>query len=189
MGSLQDQLLQSGLVSEDQLRKSKQDAAKGRKRKPRKSKAERAAKAPDSEAARAAKAASSARQQRDRELNQARNVERDRRAILGQLRAIINEQRLNDPEGDIKHFYQSGKKIKQIWVTSKQQRELIAGSLVVAVLEGRGHLMATAQAERLQKVDTTGEHIRIARADEPKASSSSGADPYAEHPIPDDLMW
>ncbi|MEO0974289.1 MAG: DUF2058 family protein, partial [Pseudomonadota bacterium] len=76
MGSLQDQLLQSGLVSEEQLRKSKQDAAKHRKRKPRKAKAERSQKAPDSDAARAAKAATSARQQRDRELNSARNVER-----------------------------------------------------------------------------------------------------------------
>ncbi|MEO0422462.1 MAG: DUF2058 family protein [Pseudomonadota bacterium] len=189
MGSLQDQLLQSGLVSEDQLRKSKQNAAKGRKRKPRKSKAERAAKAPDSEATRAAKAASSARQLRDRELNQARNVERERKAILGQLRAIINEQRLNDPEGDIKHFYQSGKKIKQIWVTSKQQRELVTGALVVAVLEGRGHLMATAQAERLQKVDAKGEHIRIAKADEPTPDAAATDDAYAAHPVPDDLMW
>lgn len=189
MGSLQDQLLQSGLVSEEQLKKSRQDSARKRKGKPRKSKAERA-KAPASEAARAARARDAEQKQRDRALDQARNTERDRRARLGQVRAIIDAQRLNDPQGDIKHFYQSGRKIKQIWVTDAQQQDLVAGRLVIAVLEGRGHLLRPEQAVRLEKVDPDGQHIRLVRTEPPAADDAPAADdPYADHPIPDDLMW
>jgi uncharacterized protein YaiL (DUF2058 family) len=185
MGSLQDQLLKSGLVSEEQLKKSKSNARKQNKRKPKQSKATRA-KPAVSDASRAAGAASAERRSRDRALNQARNAERDRRTRLGQLRAVLDEHRMNGAEGEIKHFYQSGKKIKQIWVDKQQQQGLIDGKLFVAVLEGRGHLLKRELEARLLKIDPEQQDIRIVNADSGAAGSD---DAYADHPVPDDLMW
>jgi uncharacterized protein YaiL (DUF2058 family) len=183
MGSLQDQLLKSGLVSEDQLKQAKNDSRKQRKRKPKASKAARARTGP-SDAERAAQASKAAHRSRDRELDRARGVERDRRARLGQLRVLLDEQRKNDPAGEIKHFYQSGKKVKQLWVTQKQQQALMEGGLIIAVLEGRGHLLARDQEARLLKIDPEQQDIRIVHVDD-----AADDDAYAEHPVPDDLMW
>jgi uncharacterized protein YaiL (DUF2058 family) len=185
MGSLQDQLLQSGLVSADQLKQTSTDSRKQRKRKPKQAKSARK-QAHGSDASRAADAAASARRSRDRELNQVRNAERDRKARLAQLRTFLDEHRLNDGEGDIKHFYQSGRKVKQIWVTSAQQQQLADGKLLVAVLEGRGHLLKRELEDRLVKIDPDQQHLRIVVVD-PSAKAEEEA--YADHPIPDDLMW
>ncbi len=185
MGSLQEQMLKSGLVSEEQLAKTRREAARKQKRKPKQRKAERQAGTPPSEAARAANEAKAQQRARDRELNKARNAERERKAMLAQLRVLLDEHRLNDGDGDIKHFYQSGRKVKQIWVTKEQQEGLVGGRLIVAVLEGRGHLLRSSLEERLRKIDPEGEHIRVVRADDKPAAD----DAYADHPIPDDLMW
>lgn len=186
MGSLQDQLLKSGLVSEEQLKRSKADSRKQRKRKPKATKAARS-KPAASEASRAAEAANAARRSRDRELDRARSAERDRRARLGQLRVLLDENRQNDPDGEIKHFYQSGKKVKQLWVTTEQQQQLADGRLFIAVLEGRGHLLKRDVEKRLLKVDPDQQDIRIVHVDEARDGDDPGA--YADHPVPDDLTW
>ncbi len=183
MGSMQDQLLQAGLITEDKLKQAKAKDHKARKRagKPKKSKRKPPSSAPAGNTAEQAE-----KRAHDRQLNRARDSERGRKSRLTALRTLLDKHRKNDPKGDIKHYYQSGKKIKYLYITAKQQTLLQQNKLLIAILEGRGHILEQSQEKQLQSLDPDRQDIRIAKVAD-KAGDSG--DEYGEHPVPDDLMW
>ncbi len=183
MGSMQDQLLQAGLITEDKLKQAKAKDHKARKRagKAKKSKRKQPNSAPAGNTAELA-----AKRAKDRQLNRVRDSERGRKSRLTALRTLLDKHRKNDPKGDIKHYYQSGKKIKYLYITPKQQTQLQQNKLLIAVLEGRGHILEQALEKQLASLDPDNQDIRIARVAD---SAGDAGNDYGDHPVPDDLMW
>ncbi|MCH9674982.1 MAG: DUF2058 domain-containing protein [Gammaproteobacteria bacterium] len=163
--SLQEQLLKAGLVSEDQLEKSRQPAARPKRRKGgdkrKKSQAGRGAK-PTKPAAPASTPVE--------ELNR-------------QIRVLLDEHRQNDDTGEVPFYFQREGRIKKLFVTEEQRRRLVAGEFAVAGYRRRHHVIPLEVADQIQSLR---EEIFVFRSD-PNAPVE--ADPSAEDDVPDDLVW
>lgn len=128
--SLRDQLLKAGLVSPEKVRQVEREARQ---------QSHHAKKGKPSAAAAAARAAEQQRRQqekaqyeRDRELNRQRDSEKRRRAVLAQVRQLIDSQRQNDADAELSYNLQVGRKIRKLRVTDKQRKLLAMGRLGVA---------------------------------------------------------
>ena len=179
--SLRDQLLKAGLVSRDQANRAEAKARK--KQKPRKG-----PESPEAEKQRRlaeeVARAEAEKQKRDRELNRKRDQSRAAKARRAELRKQLGEQKLNDGKGEITHYFQSGKKVKQVMVTPKQQAELIAGRLAIVVMDGIIHLVERSLADVVQRDDP---EARVIVVDPDQTEEIDEA--YKDYVIPDDLQW
>lgn len=182
--SLRDELLKAGLVSEEQLAKSrgrKRVAAKkpaGKRKQPSKKNPGE----PPSAIARHVLRENqrrTARFVRDATLAGGSLADSAKKAQRRKIEALIERERLNDAEGEVAYHFVKGKRIKRIYVTEAQRLELASGAIVIAALEGNHHLMSAAAAEAL-----------LALA--PQTVICGGveaSDDGEEHPVPDDITW
>lgn len=177
--SLQDQLKKSGLVDEKkakQLKRAKQKAEKQNRTKKR------------DKATPANNPLSEQRLEqirRDKELNEKRNLEAQQRAVIAQVKQLIQSNLIRH-EGDSKYSFPDAGVIKQLWVSDSIFQQLSRGRLsIVRVGAGYG-VVATAVAEKIAQraADTV---VFTAAIDDSKAIEED--DPYADYQIPDDLMW
>lgn len=130
--SLRDQLLKAGLVSTEQVKKAeRQNRKQTHKVKKDKSLAEQERQQKQEQQRREAEQAQQKREL-DRELNRQREQEKNRRAILAQVRQILEQHRQNDDKADLLFNFQAGKKIRRVRVTPDQQRQLAMGRLGIA---------------------------------------------------------
>lgn len=175
-GSLKDQLLKAGLVSEKQAKQAAHEQRKGGKGNTR----QKGANGQQNEAQRAAnnKAA------RDRELNRKRQEEAERKALFAQIKQLVESNRLSDIEGDIPFNFTDGSRVKRIYVTKDLQQKLVAGTLSIVRQGGRYHLLPPEAAEKIRERNPASV-ITI----EQKAESVDADDPYADYQVPDDLIW
>ena len=177
MPSLQDQLLNAGLVDKKkvkQLGKEKRQNAKQNKGKPQIDEAKLAA-----ERALAEKAA------RDREINQQRNAEAERKAIAAQIVQLISVNKLDRRGGETAYQFSDGKKIKKLLVSELQYQQLVKGLIAVTRLREGYELVPAAIAEKIQQRDASAVLVLNTQSKETLAED----DPYADYQIPDDLMW
>jgi hypothetical protein len=150
-GSLKDELLRLGLA------KPKADEPKQRRHDERaRRRDERAPRRPDAPAASGRDSARRARDARPDTASQppARTPEgsrpaaapdvsderaknREREARMARLRERIEALKLDDPQGEIKQYYSTGKKIKRIYVTEAQAAALLRGEIVIVVAQAR----------------------------------------------------
>jgi len=178
--SLQDQLLKSGLVSEDQVRNTRQG-----KRKQRKSGAPR-----DDEVRQAAAKRRAEQAERDRALNEKREAERREKELRVQIRDLVLGASLNRDDADVPYNVLHGSTARRIHVTAEQRAGLAAGVLSVATARGRHHVIPSETAERIQAL-MPGYFVfrQDPSADAEPAQASDEDDPYAAFKVPDDLMW
>ncbi len=192
MSSLRDQLLKTGLASKEQAKKAEKQAKskthqqqkqKRKKKKPAKVEAETvdtesaaylAAKAQEEEMARA------------KELNRQKQVERQQKELLAQVRDLIEHNKVNDYKADIDYHFIDGKFARQIHVNAKQQQQLANGQLAITVLDEDAYYIVQANIaekllERLPEV--------VVCFNKEKEKTSEADDPYANYKVPDDLMW
>ncbi|MFV8816760.1 DUF2058 domain-containing protein [Haliea sp. E17] len=182
MSSLQEQLLKSGLAD---ARKAKQINKEKRKEARQAPKGERQV----SEAALAAQQALAEKAEKDRELNRQKEAQAERRAIDAQIAQLITMNRVARPgasggRDEVAYQFSHGKKIKKIYVTAKQQDQLVRGLLAIVVLNGSYELVPAPVAEKISQRDAARVLVRneaVEAVDED--------DPYADYQIPDDLMW
>ena len=73
--------------------------------------------------------------------------------------------------------------MKRIYVDATMKQQIIKGSLGIARIEGRYELVPKDIAEKIQQRNE--KRIVIFDAEETVDEN----DPYAEHQIPDDLVW
>lgn len=177
--SLRDQLLQQGLVTKKQVQDA--DAQKRKQRKQRK----RAPDAQGSEAEQARQLAAKRQAEkvaRDRELNRQREQERQAKAQQARVRDLIEGNQVPRQQGELSFNFSHGKRIKRLYVNAEQHKQLATGRLGIAVL-GRGYyLLPREAAERLREAAPKAlVHLYDPSSDEDQA--------YADHPIPDDLIW
>lgn len=178
-GSLQDQLLNSGLANKKQAKQANEHKRK-------KAKQKKAGKAVDDkqqqqaalEAARQEKAA------RDRELNLKRQQEQAQKAALAEIRQLIDAHRLALPrDAELRYNFAHGSKIHHLYLDQKLIDQLARGQLRIAFLDGSYHLVPVDIVERIEQRQSD---VILPR---PTDETPDADDPYADYAIPDDLMW
>lgn len=165
-GSLQEQLLKSGLINEERLNKPK----KQQKKKPTKKKHppnnyHRQHSAPADSIAPA-------------ELKKQKELRAD-------VKKLLRSHKINDNTGEIAHNYTINNQIKRFFVTDAQQKLLIAGDLAIVNWNGISYLIPKEAAEEVRQLFPK---INIYLV-EKKDSTVDENDPYAEFVIPDDIKW
>lgn len=173
-GSLKDQLLKAGLVSQQQVKKAAHEKRKDKDG----SKQQQAA-------AEAARRAEAAKAERDRELNRQRQEEAARKAAAAEIRQLIEANRLDKTEGEVPYNFTDGSKIRRIYVTPELHAQLIKGTLCIAKLGGRHELVRPDVAEKIQARDPS----RVILPAPAAGDTPAADDPYAAYQVPDDLIW
>ena len=178
MASLQDQLLQAGLVDK---KKAKQVSKEQRKE----AKVRHKGQSQPDENKEQAKRALLEKADRDRQLNKQQQAEADRKAIKAQIVQLIQMNRVARERGDVAYQFKDGTTIKKIYITQQLQKDLINGRLAIAKLSSDYELLPAAAAEKIMQRDAS--VIVLLNRDE--RATVDEDDPYAKYQIPDDLMW
>ena len=181
--SLQEQMLEMGLVNQKKAKKN----AKEMKKTAHKRRTGDDADLEDTRAA--AEAARKAKAEKDRELNRQREEAAQQKAIVAQIRQLIQTNTI-EANGDIKYnFVAANKKVKQLYVNQAVWDRLSRGQLAIIELEGEAEetfrIVPLPVSEKvLQRAPDHFVLIADAQGDEMDED-----DPYAAYKIPDDLMW
>ncbi len=180
-GSLQDQLLKAGLSNEKAAKKIAKEKRKETKI-ARKSGVDLA-----QESREAMRSSQAEKAQRDRELNQTLHGKAQRKAINAQIKQLIETNRLEKGRGDIGFKFTDGKKVKNIYVTALEQKQLSAGMLSIVKHGDQYELLPRPVADKIRDRDE-GRVIRIEENSD-VALTEEEQDWYKDYEIPDDLMW
>lgn len=176
----QDQLLKAGLVTKKQVQKAQQDKSKKHKQQRQQSKKTKTVDQGKLKAQRVAEE----KAQRDRELNKQKELQARQKATSIEINQLIENNCLSRDENcDIVYNFEHNKKIKRIYVNADMKQQIIKGRLGIARIEGRYELVPQTIAEKIQQRNEK----RVVLFDAEIISDEN--DPYAEHQIPDDLMW
>lgn len=178
MASLQDQLLQNGLVDK---KKAKQVSKEQRKE----AKVRHKGQPLLDENKEQAKRTLAEKAERDRQLNKQQQAEADRKAIKAQIVQLIQMNRIARERGDVAYHFKDGSIIKKMYVTQQLQKDLSNGRLAIAKLDEDYELLPAVAAEKIMQRDAS---VIVLLNREEKATVDED-DPYADYQIPDDLMW
>lgn len=175
----QEQLLKAGIVSKQQVQKAKQDKHKKKKQ-------QRSQKEPVvNEAQLKAQQLAKEKAERDRELNKRKEQQARGKAISAEINQLIKDNLIKrDDKCEIAYNFEHDKKVKRIYINEEMKQKIIKGSLGIARIEGRYELVPLLVAEKIQQRN---EKRVVLFVDEQQETDEN--DPYAEHQIPDDLMW
>lgn len=177
--SLEDQFKQLGLADEKQVRKARQGKKK-KKGAPKPSRREQAAPDPQAEAVQRERAEKA---ERDRQLELERQARRREKETAERVRQIVVSHRVERGEGELAYRFTRGRKIKEIWLGKAQHRRLADGEIALVACGECCELVPKTTAERIREIDAEAVLVLNTR------SPASGDDPYADFPVPDDLMW
>lgn len=177
--SLQEQLLQAGLVKKEQVDKANKQ--KSRQQREQRSKKAKATKPVDPEVKRRREEKAA----RDRALNQQREEVRRQREVAAQVRQLVREHRHPRSQGDddVPFNFDNKGKIKRLYVSPATHKLVSAGKLKIVNDNGTFELVPPAIAEKIRARNPS-LVIDLPDDDQPAAD-----DPYADYQVPDDLMW
>lgn len=175
--SLQDQLLQAGLVD---AKKAKQISKQQRKKKKQQNKGQ----LQEDDSKLAAQQALEEKSARDRAINLERQQEADQRAIMAQVRQLIELNKVTERKGDSAYQFADGKKIKKLYLRPDLTKQLVGGKLAIARFGDGYELIPSPVAEKIRQRDEES----IVLLNENSATEEED-DYYADYKIPDDLMW
>jgi len=169
--TLQEQMLKAGLVNEKKLKKAKKGSKKSRVQ------------------AREVKAAveenKRAQQERDKELSHQQNEQRLSKEISAQIKQLLEMNKLDLTDGDIKYNFTDGTLVKSLYVTSLIRDQLSKGILAIARYEDTYLVIPSSVANKIALRDEQ----TVIDQKEPESDVSAEDDPYADFVVPDDLMW
>jgi hypothetical protein len=175
--SLQEQLLQAGLIDNKKLKQATKEKKKQVKQQHRGA-------AQTNESEEWAKQAREAKLEKDRELSRLANEEAQKKAIASQIVQLIESHKIDRSRGEIGYQFTDGSKIKKIYVTEVIQGQLANGRCAIARLGSSYEVIPTATAQKIQERDEGS--IVLLNTMQTKTDDD---DPYAGYEIPDDLMW
>ena len=185
-GSLQDQLLQSGIATEDQLKKNKPkpkpNGRSGANQRKVKTKVRNGAAKNYTATAKTAARGQKKAVEATPTLGKALRVE---------IKQLLKTNKLNDKEGEIPYNYVIAGQVKRFYINEKQQTELKSGNMVIVNWNTISYLISTEAEQSLRKLHPT---IEVASVDNTPAPEKTDVkkettDPYADYEIPDDLSW
>ena len=178
--TLFDQLKKSGLVDDKKAKKAKQSQYKNKKQKTKKG-------APtelDEQKLQAQKAHAE-KVERDRQLNLQRKEEAERKAVVAQIKQLIETSRVKDRDGDIVYNFTDQNVVKRLYVSEKVHGSISSGRLAIVKLDEAYELVPTAVAEKIKQRDEKYIVMTVSR----DVAELDENDPYSDFQIPDDLMW
>jgi uncharacterized protein YaiL (DUF2058 family) len=169
--TLQEQMLKAGLVNEKKLKKAKKGSKKSRVQ------------------AREVKAAveenKRAQLERDKELSLQQKEQRLSKEIRAQIKQLVEMNKIDIADGDIKYNFTDGTLVKSLYVTSLIRDQLIKGIVAIARYEETYAVIPSGVANKIaMRDDNTVIEQKALEADIPAED-----DPYADFVVPDDLMW
>jgi len=181
MASLQDQLMNSGLINKQKAKQAQTEKRRQAKQKKKKG----TVIASDIQLAVQEKA--ERQKQKDLAKNQQTQEELAIRAAHGKLIQMIAQHCEKDYQGELDYHFTYDNKVKRIAVTSEIQQGLIKGRFAICVLNDEFYLINKEAAEKLRSID---ESVLVALHDQTENKPQDDQDdPYAEFAVPDDLMW
>ena len=178
MASLQEQLLKAGMVDE---KKAKQIAKEKRKQAKLSNKGQGLV----NETREQAKKAQAEKADRDRDINRQRQEAKELKAVGAQIKQLIDVNSIDTSGGEVAYQFTDGTRVKKIYVTSLQQKQLSKGQIAIVSLMGGYSLVPSVVADKIQQ--RNGDVVILLNQ-----TSSDGIDDddyYADYKIPDDLMW
>lgn len=180
-GSLQDQLLNAGLIDKDKAKaigKAKRKEAKV---------AKSSGITLVNETKEAVKLAAQQKAAKDRELNAARDEAANRKAINAQIKQLIENHRQARGKGDVAFNFTDGTKIKKIYISPKQQAQLGNGVLSIVKSGDQYELLPSPIADKIAQRDPS--RVIDCRDKEAPPMTEEEEEWYKDFEIPDDLMW
>lgn len=128
--SLRDQLLKTGLVSEEKAKKVEGEIRK-KTHKTKKNKALGAAEAAQrAQEQRKRQEREAVKREHDRQLNQEREAQKKQREAEARVRQIIDSNRIDEPGADVPFYFKAdGRCIRRVQVTPQQQKLLANGRI------------------------------------------------------------
>ena len=176
MSSLKDQLLKAGLVKKNEVNKAPKKKAPTQAKKNRNKVSEQTLRV---------QRAMLDKAKRDQKLNLERKAEAERKALQAQIKQLVDSSKLDRKEGETAYNFTHNKKVKSIYVTQEQQKQLARDQIVIVCLEGAlFELVPKKAAEKIAQRDP--ESVIANKVSE---SVTPADDPYADYQIPDDLVW
>lgn len=118
--SLQEQLLQAGLIDKKKLKKAGKSTKKSRTLR--------------KEAKAAVEANKASQLAQDQELNRQKQAEAEKKAIASQVKQLIEMNKVDNTDGDIGYNFTDGALVKKLYVDKKTQDQLVSGRLAIARL-------------------------------------------------------
>ena len=169
--SLQEQMLQAGLIDKKKLKKAGKSSKKSRTQ--------------AKEAKAAVEANRQAQLEKDKELNRARDEEVKAKELASQIKQLIEMNRLDRKDGEIGYNFTDGSMVKKIYVDKVTQDQLVNGRLAIARYQDGYEVIPAAVADKIALRDESSIVLNNTVDD----SIVDEDDPYADFVIPDDLMW
>ena len=178
--ALQEQLLKAGLVDKNQANRAK--SAKHKKIKKQRQNQETVV----DEAKQLAEKSIQEKLQRDRELNRQRDEKAQQKAIIAQIKQLIDMNRITKGNGDdLAYNFEDNKNIKRVFVNQDAHDGISQGKLAIVKINGQYEIVPAPVADKIKQRD---ENYIILRND-PQQQTEEEDDLYADYQIPDDLMW
>ncbi|CZF77636.1 hypothetical protein RN22_24205 [Grimontia sp. AD028] len=169
--SLQEQMLQAGLIDKKKMKKAGKSSKKSRTL------------AKEAKAAVEEKRAAQVAQ--DQELNRQKQQEAEKKAIAAQVKQLVEMNKIDRKDGDIGYNFTDGTLVKKIYVDKATQDQLVNGRLAIA-RDGEGYaIVPGVVADKIVQRDEN--TIVLNNTVDEQAMDED--DPYADFKIPDDLMW
>ncbi len=174
--SLKDQLLKAGLVKKKDVTKQPKKKAPQVAKKNRKKPSENTLRTQRAMLDKAKK---------DKKLNEKKRAEAERKALMAQIKQLVNNSKIDRKDGETSYNFTFNKKVKTIYVTEEQHKQLSKDQLVIIAMSGEQFevvpkVVGSKIAERDAKMVVINEQTNIEPTED---------DPYANYQIPDDLMW
>ena len=184
--TLQEQLLQSGLVSSDKAKRARTEKHKQNQLQ-RNNKVQMV-----NEAKELALKAQAEKLERDKELNKAKQEEETKKQIAAQIRQLIEQNRIVYDEEAIEEYddssayhFTDGNKVKKLFVPPDIRTQIASGKLAIVRSGKRYNLVPAAIAVKIRERNADSVVVLI----EPDKNPAHENDPYADYQVPDDLMW
>ena len=177
MASLQEQLLNAGVVDAKKAKKIQKEQRKKAKQQPK-------GKVLVDENKELAKQAQIEKAQKDREQNKQLQIESNKKAIHAQVVQLIALNTIDRSGGETPYHFTDDKKVKKLYIDATLQSQLSNGQLGIAKLKDDYTLVPRKVAEKIQER----ERDAIVLLNSTEKTEIDAQDPYADYQIPDDLM-
>jgi len=177
MNSLKDQLLKAGLVKPKEVKKQPKKKAP--------TKAKKARNKPSEQTLRTQRAMLN-KAKKDKKLNEKRKADAAKRELAAQIKQLVDGSKLDREKGETSYSFTFGKKIKSIYVSNEQQKQLSLDQIaIVSITSEQFELVPKTVAKKIAQRDAA----RVIKNTINTNAVATEDDPYADYQIPDDLNW
>ncbi|GAA6183255.1 MULTISPECIES: DUF2058 domain-containing protein [Alteromonadaceae] len=184
--SLQEQLLKAGLTDKNKVKQAKKEKHKQVKQQQKHKVVNK------NESQIAAQKALREKQEKDRKLNQEAKALAESKAVLAQIKQLVELNKQPKDNGDIPCNFSHDNLIKRLYVNQQTRNRISQGKLAIVVLDGAYEIVPMPVADKIALRDKDAVVYRADAAEQAEAKSTSTAEEdewYADYEIPDDLVW